>query len=180
MLNNFNLAAVAVVMAASVKTQIYGMRKKVMQLNKNLRLCAKHTHKFVRDPYGQCCAPVEVACGTDFHLFSACIDCSYLYYCPVKMRSSCVDALMQVPDHRPLTDGLSVSRYMVGIETYEPELFHVSNYSKLKSCAITPASHGRSLNLLASLMTHRGSMLWTTTLIRYCGILLSMNRLLRS
>ena len=42
---------------------------------------------------------------------------------------------MQVPDHRPLTDGLSVSRYMVGLETYEPELFYVSNFSKSKSCS---------------------------------------------
>ena len=59
---------------------------------------------------------------------------------------------MQVPDRRPLTDGLSVSRYMVGIETYEPVLFHVSDFSKLKLYVIKPASLGRSLNLLARLM----------------------------
>ena len=60
MLNNFNLLAVAVVIAASVKTQIYGMRKTVITMQKNLRLCAKFTHKFVRDPYGQCFYPAEV------------------------------------------------------------------------------------------------------------------------
>ena len=91
-------------------------------------------------------------------------------------RSTCVAALIQVPDRRPLTDGLSVSRYMVGIETYEPKLFCVSNFSKFKLCAITPASHGRSWDLLARLMTQQSSMLSTTTLIRYCGNLLSLNR----
>ena len=60
MLNNFNLLAVAVVIAASVKTQIYGMRRNIMSMQSNLRLCAKHTHKFVRDPYGHCCAPEAV------------------------------------------------------------------------------------------------------------------------
>ena len=77
MLNNFNLAAVAVVMLASVKTQIIGMRNTVVTMKKNLQFCAKHTYKIVRDPYGQCCAPAEVACRTDFHLFRACTDCSY-------------------------------------------------------------------------------------------------------
>ena len=60
MLNNFNLLAVAVVIAASVKTQIYGMRKQVTAMQKNLRMCAKYTHKFMRDPVGFCCAPSEV------------------------------------------------------------------------------------------------------------------------
>ena len=76
MLNNFNLAAVTVVILASVKTQIYGMRKTVVTWKKNLQLCAKFTHKFVRDPYGQCCAPAEVA-RADLHPLGACIDCSH-------------------------------------------------------------------------------------------------------
>ena len=77
MLNNFNLAAVAVVMMASVKTQIVEMRKTLMTNMKHLQLCAMHTRKFLRDPYGQCCAPAEVACRMDFNPFGACTAYSY-------------------------------------------------------------------------------------------------------
>ena len=64
-LNDFNLAAVAAVIAASIKTQIYEMRATFVTLKKKSALCAKRAYKFVQNPYGEAmkiCGPAEVSC----------------------------------------------------------------------------------------------------------------------
>ena len=123
MLNMFNLAAVAVVIAASLKTQIFNMRKKVNKMKKSLRYACKKIHKFVRDPCAVCtpevCHPImarQHICATTTIPF-------------------------QVPDRRPFTDGISVHNYMIGLEDYMPLAFQVRNHTE---CLLKGTTHYHS------------------------------------
>jgi hypothetical protein len=79
-MNYFNLAGMSIVILASLKTQIFGMRKLVVKMRKNLVMCYKQSKKFAKDPYGYVCGPPGVA---DLRPFTDSINADN-YLCMIK------------------------------------------------------------------------------------------------